>query len=342
MEEETGLQCLNQIDDKEIRPDFVDQLKRLRTKVFKKIKPKSLNGQLLNGPMVIELAMAYVDALNTGKIPTIESAWDYMCSEENQKALKSAIEHIKEETGRLSKILPINSSDLSKHKEEVHFKSQEIFTQNILSGMEKEVEKEFLLKLSKFIEETYKNLERQNDSASSEVVRKYFEGNFRDLVRQNLRNDKYENYEDYEKDLELFKEEFNEKIKGEHFEKYLDTILIKFNERVFKDISLVKTRRLERELITYKERIKRAEEELKDNKSELHRDKERLNNKIEELESERIQNLSRAEILNEKLKFSEKDKDQKVAVWQEKCEKLEQQLEEKEKEVKKLHEKLEK
>jgi hypothetical protein len=37
-----------------------------------------LKGKMINGSMLIELAEAYVKALNGGKIPTIENAWNYM------------------------------------------------------------------------------------------------------------------------------------------------------------------------------------------------------------------------------------------------------------------------
>lgn len=89
MEDEKALQQLNDTDDSTIRPEFIEHLNKLRNKVFKRVKPKKLNNQYLNGPMVVELAKAYVDSLNTGKVPTIENAWDYMCSEENQRALKT-------------------------------------------------------------------------------------------------------------------------------------------------------------------------------------------------------------------------------------------------------------
>jgi len=342
MEEEAGLQNLNNISDSEIRPDFLEQLKKLRGKVFKRVKPKSLNGQLLNGPMVAELAKAYVESLNLGKTPTIESAWDYMCTEENQKALKLASTHIQSETDKLAKALPIDSTDLFNHKSQILNKSQDIFSNNILSGMAKDDEKEFQAKLAKFCDDSFKNLEKLNNCASTEVVQKFFEKNFKDIVRQNLRNDKYECYEDYEKDLDEFKDEFKTKVKGDHFEKYLEIILVKFNERIFKDISAVKTRRLELELTAYKERMKRAEQELASGKEYLQKDKDRLSTRIEELEADRIEKHSRVEILSEKLKFMEKDKDQKVQMWEEKWEKLERQLEEKDREVKKLQDKLEK
>ena len=50
----------------------------LRKKVFRKVKPKELKGQILTGEMLIQLAESYTEALNKGGIPVIESAWQYM------------------------------------------------------------------------------------------------------------------------------------------------------------------------------------------------------------------------------------------------------------------------
>lgn len=45
-----------------------------------KIKVKVMNGHQLNGPMILELANSYIEALNSGHIPNIESAWTNVCS----------------------------------------------------------------------------------------------------------------------------------------------------------------------------------------------------------------------------------------------------------------------
>ena len=50
-----------------------------------------LKNQLINGPMLIELAEAYVKALNTGKVPTIENAWNYMQASELERAFKEVL-----------------------------------------------------------------------------------------------------------------------------------------------------------------------------------------------------------------------------------------------------------
>lgn len=67
--------------------------------------------------MMIELAEAYCESLNTGRIPTIESAWDYVCSNESQKGVNEATRLIENEFRGLAKRLPVNSEILERQKE---------------------------------------------------------------------------------------------------------------------------------------------------------------------------------------------------------------------------------
>ena len=48
---------------------------QLRRKVINRIKPKMMNGKKLNGAMLGNLVCAYVDAINKGAVPNIESSW---------------------------------------------------------------------------------------------------------------------------------------------------------------------------------------------------------------------------------------------------------------------------
>ena len=76
IEDEKKLQRLQEVSEGELRPEFVEGLQNLRQKVLKKTRPKTLKGQIVTGSMLLDLANSYVDALNTGSVPTIESAWD--------------------------------------------------------------------------------------------------------------------------------------------------------------------------------------------------------------------------------------------------------------------------
>ena len=54
------------MSDYELRSEFVEGIKGLRNRIIKKIRPKQINDQLVNGPMLIELAESYCEAINSG------------------------------------------------------------------------------------------------------------------------------------------------------------------------------------------------------------------------------------------------------------------------------------
>jgi hypothetical protein len=77
------------MDDSKLRDQFVNQTQILRSKIFKKVKVKNVNGTPLNGEMLLELCTAYTNAINQGTVPCLESAWTYVCQNECQRALQS-------------------------------------------------------------------------------------------------------------------------------------------------------------------------------------------------------------------------------------------------------------
>jgi Guanylate-binding protein, C-terminal domain/Guanylate-binding protein, N-terminal domain len=83
---EENLQNLEKMQLEELRPEFVEQVMTLRKKVINRIRGKTLNGKKLNGVMLYNLVLAYVDAINKGAVPNIESAWSYICKNECLKA----------------------------------------------------------------------------------------------------------------------------------------------------------------------------------------------------------------------------------------------------------------
>ena len=90
-EEETDLQALQSLPDEALRPEFVEAKNKLRTKVLKRVKPKSLNGKFITGEMLLELCQSYTKAINKGSIPSIKNAWSYVCQNECQRAIYESI-----------------------------------------------------------------------------------------------------------------------------------------------------------------------------------------------------------------------------------------------------------
>ena len=87
MEDERMLQNLAKAPDNMVRDEFVKQVDLLRSKTLKKVTAKQLKGKAINGPMLVELAKAYIEALNKGKVPTIDLAWDNVQAAELHRAL---------------------------------------------------------------------------------------------------------------------------------------------------------------------------------------------------------------------------------------------------------------
>jgi hypothetical protein len=63
----------------ELRPEFVQEVMNLRSKVLHRVKPKTLNNKALTGEMLAILADSYLQAMNNGVVPNIDSSWSYIC-----------------------------------------------------------------------------------------------------------------------------------------------------------------------------------------------------------------------------------------------------------------------
>lgn len=88
LEDENQLQKLDETPDESLRPEFVEQMNKARNKIFSKIKPKTLNGNVFTGGMLVELINAYLNAINSGQVPNIEHAFQYMMKNESKKAFQ--------------------------------------------------------------------------------------------------------------------------------------------------------------------------------------------------------------------------------------------------------------
>lgn len=78
-EAEKDLQKLDTIDNSLLRPQFVNQVKFIRNKVYTNVRPKKINGQSLNGNLLVTLCKGYMETINKGHVPNVENAWFYVC-----------------------------------------------------------------------------------------------------------------------------------------------------------------------------------------------------------------------------------------------------------------------
>ena len=95
VESESELQKLMTLNDNKIRPEFLRQCEMLRNKIYMKIKPKTFNGQILSGQMLINLLRSIIEAINEGAIPVIENSWKYITNNECLKIIKESVDYYK-------------------------------------------------------------------------------------------------------------------------------------------------------------------------------------------------------------------------------------------------------
>ena len=89
VETEDELQNLENLDESKLRPEFLKKILSTRKKIYSKIKPKTLNGKVLNGQMFAELCKNYVEIVNSGAVPNIDSAWNNIVKNETYNLYKS-------------------------------------------------------------------------------------------------------------------------------------------------------------------------------------------------------------------------------------------------------------
>lgn len=99
--EEDKLQKLPLMPWKELRPEFRTQVENLCSLVYSSAKPKQIEGGFVNGAAVIGLAEAYVQALNTGKMPVIHTAWQSVVMQQSAFALDTSLQVYEETFARL-------------------------------------------------------------------------------------------------------------------------------------------------------------------------------------------------------------------------------------------------
>lgn len=143
---EYDLRNLEKIPDEQLREEFVNEIKRAREKIFQSVKAKSIAGRTLSGPLFLESVYAYVEAVNSGKVPNIEQIWNYACQEASRKAFQDSLKTL--------------DKSLFSHKTELRGKG---LSKEARRQIEKDILKEFKIKAvgdKKQIDEMKEKLEK--------------------------------------------------------------------------------------------------------------------------------------------------------------------------------------
>ncbi|KFV54792.1 Interferon-induced guanylate-binding protein 1, partial [Gavia stellata] len=88
-----NLVCLEELQDNELDPDFQQQVEKFCSHIWENSAPKTILGsRVITGNMLGKLAATYVEAIQSGAVPCLESAVLALAKIENTAAVKEACE----------------------------------------------------------------------------------------------------------------------------------------------------------------------------------------------------------------------------------------------------------
>ncbi|CAE7290172.1 GBP1 [Symbiodinium natans] len=90
--DEADLRNIQKLPYESLRPEFREQVEAFVKKVYMFLKPKKIDGQPINGAMLVELAGEYCKAINSRVVPTIQSAWTSVVQHQLRLSLRDAVQ----------------------------------------------------------------------------------------------------------------------------------------------------------------------------------------------------------------------------------------------------------
>ena len=99
--EEKKLKIIDKLPIEELRPEFLNQMNTLVKKIFESIRPKSVNGGYMNGPIFLNLLKMYINSLNSDNLPDINTSWKIVIDSQLKAAYNSGIDYYMNEMDNL-------------------------------------------------------------------------------------------------------------------------------------------------------------------------------------------------------------------------------------------------
>lgn len=147
----------------ELRPEFVEQVMQLRRKVINRIKAKMMHGKKLNGEMLYNLAGSYVDAINRGVVPNIETAWSYICKNECLRAQQDAYEKFER---NFHENFELRSPVFDDELKEIYSEAKRVCLEEFGKVAVGEVQRQFMVELKDKIKHKFNQIRIENEKVA--------------------------------------------------------------------------------------------------------------------------------------------------------------------------------
>lgn len=178
------MQRLNDLPLNKLRPEFLSQTTELREFLFSSSKPKQIHGKEISGAVLAGLAKEYVNAINGGAVPNIESAWTYVCSAQKSKLKKDlVIEFESQLEEEIESKLPLEKKNLENILKSFKKKIKSKFEKNCLDKISEQEKEEFKKELQ-IVED---NLRSHNGKLLEDMAEQYLLKEFQENVEVKIK-----------------------------------------------------------------------------------------------------------------------------------------------------------
>jgi hypothetical protein len=96
---EDDMKRLQELPDAALRPQFVEQLRSLRSKLRGLCVPKRVAGRQVDASLLADLVAAYVEAINGDKVPAVVDTWTQVARARCAKAVDEAVGYVERVCG---------------------------------------------------------------------------------------------------------------------------------------------------------------------------------------------------------------------------------------------------
>ena len=322
--EEDNLQNLEKMDASRLRIEFIDQVNKLRKTVLNSIKPKKLNGQLLNGEMFINLLISYVTMINKGAVPIIKSAWTYMCENETKRAQENSVEIFTKQMSNIENKLPMDENDLRNLCRKLKKEAIENYNNSAIGDFDNSM----LKKLKNELKILKKKIIEKNVEMCNYTTKKFMEDNFKN-IDDKVKNGLYKSIQEYKDDIEKFINYCIENCpNGPGRDILIYEFIIKHMINHSNLLSQNTIKEMENLLLNHNNEmnnLKNQEDKNKNNNEKLIQQLNNVNDKLKKLEDEK--NIMSSQSSNENENFSKliDEKNNEIAKLKSKLSNLEKE-----------------
>ncbi|KAM9687397.1 guanylate-binding protein 1-like isoform 1-T1 [Trichechus inunguis] len=156
---------LEQLQEGELNPEFVEQAAEFCSYIFSNSKPKTLSGGItVNGPRLESLVLTYVNVISSGDLPCMEDTVLALAQIENSAAVQKAIAHYDKQMSQKVQLPTETHQELLA----LHRASEKQAIEVFMKSSFKDVDQKFLKDLQIQLEAKQKNFCKQNLQASSD------------------------------------------------------------------------------------------------------------------------------------------------------------------------------